>query len=182
MRQSCPFHADDDVEGSWVSPDVGYAFECDRKGHPIAGSYHWTFVPEPPGAPGMSGLAKELGLDVHLPEVVASFGGRWVEYGVVERAFAAAHPSVWVHLVDLYGHTAKAPKQFTVSSFLAKVLGSLRDSGDVDYRDGKASGRWSYNSRISWWASHPSGDWDDRLSWEADGPSTRYVPGSTEKF
>ncbi len=36
-------------------------FECRRQGHPRPGPWTWSFVPEPPHAAGVSGLAAELG-------------------------------------------------------------------------------------------------------------------------
>lgn len=178
-REYCPFHADEDIEGTFVSGDVGYAFACDRSGHPEQGSYTWTVAPEAPESLSMSGLAAELNLWVNLTYVVSAYPGRWVEYGVIERAYAAAHPADWSLLVERFGHTAIASKGYTVSTYLAKALGSLASQGAVAYHDGKATGRWSYNPQISWWAAFPEPEWmpANQLSWADDGPSTAYVPG-----
>jgi hypothetical protein len=46
------------------------------------------YVPSPKGLPELTGIAAELGLDVELPRVLAGFPGVWVEYGLVEGAYA----------------------------------------------------------------------------------------------
>ncbi len=115
--------------------------------------------------------------------VVGQLGHRWVEYGVVERAYALAHPREFAILVDRYGHTAVAPKRYTASAFLGRALGELSVKGDLAFRYGPATGRWDYNSRISWWCLPPEPEWSADGSWasvEATGVGMDYVPGSTE--
>ena len=48
----------------------------------------------------MTGIAAELGLDVELPRVLAGFPGVWVEYGLVEGAYAQCNPKDFAALVD----------------------------------------------------------------------------------
>lgn len=48
----------------------------------------------------MTGIAAELGLDVELPRVLAGFPGVWVEYGLVEGAYAQRNPKDFAALVD----------------------------------------------------------------------------------
>jgi hypothetical protein len=62
--------------------------------------------------------------------------------------------------------------------------------GAVAYHPGAGTGRWSYNSDISWWSRLPAGPWEQRTSWvdvigdqdeaaqEADLECKGYVPGS----
>ena len=85
VREVCPFHADDDVAGAWVSDEVGWSFTCDRRGHPQPGPFSWLRPPEPPDIGEMTGIAAELGLDVSLPEVLKEYRGTWVEYGAGPR-------------------------------------------------------------------------------------------------
>lgn len=179
-RQCCPFHADDDVAGQPLGADGGFVFTCPRlKGHPTAGTYSWYVAPEPPDLPGLSGLAEELGLAVELPAAIATYPGQWVEFGLVEAAYAAANPKDFASLVARYGHTAVKPTQYSASAFLAATLGRLSAHGDVLFHQGPATGRWSYNGQISWWALSPEPDWTSRTSWEQAGCSTSYVPAST---
>ncbi len=179
VREVCPFHADEDVRGVLTAyGDGSLAFTCKRRGHPLDGPHSWMRVPAVEAGPGGSGLAAELGLATELPAAVKTFAGRWVEYGLVERAYAMRRPADFARLVDRFGHTALKDKRNTASAFLARYLGSLAARGDVLYHDGSATGRWSYNSRISWWAVAPRPDWeDDRLSWAAAGCAVDYVPG-----
>lgn len=181
IRETCPFHADEDQVGVFVSDEVGHRFECDREGHPRPGAYAWLSPPAPPAGMELGGLAEELGLGVELPAVLAQFSGTWVEYGVVEHAYAVAHPEDWARLVDTYGHTAIKESQYTVSAFLGSTLGRLGRNGDIAYHDGPATGRWKYNSRISWWALHPEPNWQQRQSWEGSGEGMSYVPGQVEQ-
>lgn len=180
-RQVCHFHTDEDVAGVLLNKDGGYAFACERTtGHPTAGEYRWFSAPEPPDVPGISGLADELGLQVELPAAIATQNGRWVEYGVVEAAYAAANPVDYRLLVERYGHTAIQPTQYSASAFVAATLGRLSRSGEVLFRHGPATGRWAYNGQISWWAIAPEPAGDAMTSWEDLGMSMDYVPGSTE--
>jgi len=155
-RQSCPFHADEDVAGKPVDDDGTPQFVCERVGHPQDGVLTWLEVPEPPDPPGLSGLAEELGLGVELPVLLNRYPGKWVEYGVLEAAYADAHPQDFAMLVGRYGHTAVAAKRYTVSSFLGGTLGRLSMRGDLLFRWGKPTGSWRYNSGISWWALPPA--------------------------
>ncbi len=110
--------------------------------------------------------------------MVATFAGTWIEYGVFEQAYAA-HPEDFAQLVEAHGHTAIEAKRSTVSAFLARTLGKLVP-GAVLYHDGPATGRWSYNSSISWWTVPPAPPWEQRTSWASTGLGMSYVPGNTE--
>lgn len=180
-RQSCPFHADDDILGVQVDQDGTVQFTCDRSLHPSGGPLTWIVVPEPPNLPELSGLAEELGLGTELPRLLNAYAGQWVEYGVVEAAYADAHPDDFAMLVARYGHTAVAKKSYTVSSFLSGTLGRLSKRGDVLLSWRKPTGRWGYNAGISWWALPPAPPTDAEVSWESLGRSMDYVPGASKK-
>lgn len=181
MREVCHFHADEDVAGVRINDSGEHSFTCPRTtGHPVAGTYSWLVAPEPADLPGLSGLAQDLGLHVELPAVINLYPGRWVEYGVVEAAYALANPKDFGLLVERYGHTAIRAKRYTVSAFIAATLGRLSRSGDVLFHAGPATGRWDYNSQISWWSLAPGPDWKQRTSWLDLGKSMDYVPGNTE--
>lgn len=180
--QVCAFHADEGIMPVGLGDDTGSVrYTCPRmKGHPTEGPYSWIDVPTPPGLEGLSGLAQELNLSIELPAVLAMYAGKWVEYGVVEQAYAQAHPKDFALLVERYGHKAIESKPYTASAFLAKTLGDLSRHGSVLYHDGPATGRWSYNSRISWWTLPPEPEWSTALSWSELGCSITYVPGQAE--
>lgn len=174
--QVCPFHADEGVRGTPLHDEAGTtAFECQRRGHPRPGPWTWSSVPEPPSSMAASGLAAELGLHTELPAAIASHGGRWVEYGLVERAYARTQPEDFRRIVRTYGHNHLAPSQYTASAYLARTLGDLSRHGTVLFRVGRATGRWSYNEAISYWAVSPEPDWNNRLSWEDAAATMDYV-------
>jgi hypothetical protein len=182
-REVCPFHADDDVRGIPTgSGDGSLTFICDRaKGHPHGGPHSWLRVPDPPDVAGIDGFAAELGLATKLPAALVEYRGRWVEYGLVERSYALRCPDDFRAIVARFGHNELAQTPYTASAFLARTLGALGRTGAVLYHDGPATGRWSYNSRISWWSLSPMPDWDtSRLSWLESGLDISYLPSTVQ--
>ena len=178
--QVCPQHSFEEVDGVWISNEVGTEFTCPRADHVTPGLFTWFGSPLPPPGTDLSGIAEELGLGVELPAVLKQFAGTWVEYGVVERAYALAKPKDWAFLMDRYSHSAVVPKRYTVSAFLAATLGNLERTGVVAFHSGPATGCWSYNGSISYWALPPAPDWLDRQSWADSGQPLDYVPGKTK--
>lgn len=138
--------------------------------------------------PGRAGC--EWNLDHELVEALRELGTGWYEYGLIERAYAARRPRDFAEMVDRWSHTAIAPTQYSVTSYLGGVLGRMSSHGLVGYHDGDATGRWSYNSRISYWCLLPTEPWEQRTTWmdvigdtakadrEADLGCKTYVPGS----
>lgn len=177
----CFFHADEGVHGVPTGETGMLTYTCPRtKGHPTPGPYTWLDTISVPEVEGMGGLAGELGLAVELPSSLAPYKGRWVEYGVVEHAYAQANPDDFNSLVQRFGHTAIAPRAYTASSYLAGILGGLGRTGDVLYHEGPGTGRWNYLSKVSWWALAPGPDWAERTSWADTGLGMDYVPGNQE--
>lgn len=178
--QICPQHALDEVDGVWVSDDVGTRFTCTRSDHVDSGPFTWFSSPPPPPGTDLSGVAAELGLGLEIPSILGKYSDRWVEYGVFEQAYASANPKDWGGLVDRYGHRAVAAKRYTVSAFLAATLGNLERAGAVAFHAGPATGRWAYNGTISYWSLLPAPEWSKRLSWASSGLTVDYVPGQIE--
>lgn len=85
------------------------------------------------------------------------------------------HDSYLEEVEDALTRALNAP-----SAFLAKALGDLSRTGGVLFHEGPATGRWSYNPRISWWSLPPEPDWSQRISWADTGHGMGYVPGSQE--
>ncbi|MFM9597942.1 hypothetical protein ACKI1O_52700, partial [Streptomyces scabiei] len=81
---------------------VGWKFTCPRTDHFLPGPYTWLSAPPPPPGTGANGIAADLGLAVELPVALKQFGSQWVEYGVVERAYALANPKDWSFLLQKY--------------------------------------------------------------------------------
>ena len=131
-RQVCPFHGDEDILGiATGGQDGSLTFTCPRgSGHPQPGPHSWLYVPQPEGLPGIDGYAAELGLASELPAAIGEYRGTWIEYGVVERAYAMRCRDDFAAIVARYGHKAITPKRYTASAFLAGVLGVLSLAGD----------------------------------------------------
>lgn len=181
MRETCPMHTEELIEGVRDPESGGYAFTCPLlKGHAFPGPYSWINDPTPPDLPEVSQLAIDLGLDVDLPQIVAQFDGTWVEYGVIEHALAEFSPTSFRTLVARYGHTAIAPTQYSASAFMGATLNRLAQRGEFLVRREASTGRWSYNQKVTWCAALPAQAWDDRVSWSSTGRSMDYVPGNTE--
>lgn len=180
VYQVCPQHALDEVDGVWVSDEVGTKFTCARTDHVEPGPFTWFSSPPPPPGTDLTGIAADLGLAIEIPAVLKQFHGRWVEYGVFEHAYAMANPNDWSFLLGRYGHRAVVPKAYTVSAFLAATLGNLERVGIVAFHSGPATGRWAYNGTISYWSLPPAPDWSSRLSWADSGLTVSYVPGQTQ--
>ena len=105
-----------------------------------------------------------------------------VRIGLVERRFALDNPSEWADLVHRYGHrySNHEPAKYTASAFLAHILGALARTHTVALRDGPATGRWSYNSTISYWATQLDANWAERVTWESVDPPMDYLPVTGE--
>lgn len=179
MFQTCPFHGSEDVPGIPTGDSDGsVSFTCSiARNHPDPGHWSWLYIPEPASAAGATGLAAELGLEVELRAALGTLPRQWVEYGLVERAYAVQRPDDFARIVEKYGHVAIAPARYTASAYVARVLGVLSRRGQLLYRRGEATGWWGYNGNISWWALAPEPNWEDRISWVETGNETDYVPG-----
>jgi hypothetical protein len=163
----CPFHSDEMAHAKRLG-DGSVSYTCGlSRGHPGDAPWSWLVVPEPAEQPGLGELAEGLGLAVELPAALASLGDGWFEYGLVERAYAERQPDGFRLMVDQWGHTAIAKKQYTASAYVARILGNLSRHGEVAYRPGPGTGRWRYNDVISWWSMPPGGPWENRTSWES---------------
>lgn len=176
----CPFHSDEDITPQLDAATGVWTCTCPRTtGHRNPGPLTWPMPIEDTDSLGV--LADDLNLHIELPAAVASFGPHWVEYGLVEHAYALVNPVDFAYLVDELGHTARGKTRTSVSGYLARTLGRLSEQGQVLYRPGYATGRWSYNSGVSWWTYGPDRPADDDvILWADRSPSMDYVPGNVE--
>lgn len=170
----CQFHTDEWSPGVHVG-NGEFAHQCNRTtDHPQPGPWRWFSTPPPPQLAGLGGLAAEWNLDHELVEALRELGTGWFEYGLVERSYAARRPRDFAEMVDRWSHTAIAPTQYSATSYLGGVLGRMSSHGLVGYHDGDATGRWSYNTRISYWCLLPTEPWEQRTTWvDVIGDTTR---------
>ena len=111
--------------------------------------------PARPGGAQPEGKAAALGLYEDLLHCLMP-GEAFVEYGVVEHRYESLRPEVFQRLVEDYSHTRLGRnKPFTASVFIALVLRRLAERGEVLQTVGQATGPWSHNEVISYWALPP---------------------------
>jgi hypothetical protein len=179
--ECCPFHSDEDRLARAQAED-GWHLTCPRTdGHPISGNtYTWLAAAPDSDASQGSGLTAELGLFDELPAALGPYTGQWVEYGVLEAAYAMAQPKDFALLVERYGHTAVRAKRYTASAFLGRALGELMRAGSLTLRFAPATGRWAYNHEISWWSLPGETPCETPVSWKSLRRPMDYVPGNTE--
>jgi hypothetical protein len=166
QRQTCPQHGDEDVLGVLSSEGV-YMFTCERTDHVSTGTFTWLHDPVAAAESGLGGLADTLGLEVELPTALAALGDGWFEYGLVEREYAVRRPGDFALIVERWSHTAIEQRDYSASSYIAGTLGQLARVGAVYLRRGTGTGRWKYNSDISYWSIKPDADWESRTTWES---------------
>lgn len=84
-------------------------------------------------------------------------GEPFVEFGVVEYRLRQDYPELFAAHVRERGHVMIAPGQATASSVrFAAALGRLARSGELVSVYGPATGAWSYNSQVTYWAVPPA--------------------------
>jgi len=125
--QICPQHPDEFVQAVVVNDDGLLSYTCDRAGHVTAGDFVWSGVAESNATESISGL---------LPAAIAQYPGKWIEYGVVEAAYAQANPEDFAHLIQEHGHRAIKPSKYTISKYLASILGILGRNGAIAFQEG----------------------------------------------
>ncbi len=180
--QICPQHPDEFVQAVVVNDDGLLSYTCDRAGHVTAGDFVWSGVAESNATESISGLAAELSLDTALPAAIAQYPGKWIEYGGVEAAYAQANPEEFAHLIQEHGHRAIKPSKYTISKYLASILGILGRNGAIAFHTGPATGRWNYLGKVSWWSSDSTLEWtpENQVSVAGAGLDASYVPGSKD--
>ena len=183
MIQVCPQHGDEEVEGERLDVRT-WRFVCHRRGHVVPGDFEWPFIETPPGIDAGDGITAEYNLMSALKQALASVARHsWVEYGLIERAYAERNPEDFRALVARYGHTAVAANRYTVSALLGGVMGRLTRAGEVLFRWDAATQYWAYNQTIGWYALGPlRPDSSERMSCE-DTPGYdvhAYVPGAAD--
>jgi hypothetical protein len=114
-----------------------------------------TAVSKTDAPEGEEGKAGAMGLPDDLLRCLVP-GEPFVEYGIVEHRYSRRRPKEFEQLVKDYSHTRiQRNKPYTASSFIAGTLERMAARGEVLLSWGPASGHWSYNETISYWALPP---------------------------
>lgn len=112
------------------------------------------------------GLVHELDLYTKLEDIVSRLE-QPSEYGIVEVLFAAEYPDEFLKLWHEFGHVATHhPKQYTITSYLPRLLGTLGREGAVVYLTCDGTGLWEGSAGISAWAD-PTRAHGPVMSWES---------------
>ena len=166
-RQVCPLCGSDDaIEVETLAPGA-WRYTCgNERRHGARGPWSWIGREvSSPEEDVVEGKAAELGLYDDLPRCLVA-GEPFVEYGIVEYRYSKLRPSTYKRLIDDYGHTRQGPKKYTASAFIASALSRLADLSELTFFVGPATGYWSYNSTISYWALAPGPEESARLTYQ----------------
>lgn len=115
---------------------------------------------------GWSAAAEEGVTDELLEPLLGCVlpGEPFVEFGIVEYRLRLDRLDLFVAHVRERGHVMLAPGVATASSVrFSLALGRLARSGELVSRYGPATGAWSYNSQVTYWARPPAPNTE--LSW-----------------
>jgi len=84
-------------------------------------------------------------------------GEPFVKYGVVEHRFRLANPELFVAHIKDRGHVMHGTTQATATAVrFTATLGRLARAGELVSVYGPATGAWSYNTRVTYWARPPA--------------------------
>jgi hypothetical protein len=147
-------------------PDSMLMYTCSA-GHAGDGQHHFV---RPVSAAAGGDEAADEGVTDELLEPIAScvvVGEPFVEYGVVEYRLRQAFPKLFLAHVHDRGHVLTGKTIATASSVRFGVaLGRLARTGELLSVYGPATGAWSYNGRVTYWARPPEPD-GQPLTWAA---------------
>ena len=108
---------------------------------------------------------EEFGLFESLPHCLNA-GEAFVEYGVVEYRYRQLKPDMFKDIVTKYGHRAiETGRPYTATTFLASALKLLANRNEVELRWGPATGFWTYDGTVGYWALAPASSYE-LLTWE----------------
>jgi hypothetical protein len=167
MSRTCPrcFSADEVTQQRGV--DGLWTFTCDyRSKHEERQQYVWDASNDPDGREEDVRRSLTPYLDPLHACLIA--GEPFVEYGVVEWRLRSGAPALFSELVAEHGHRRlnPIPSDKTTSAYLAQALGLLAADGKLVRLYGTATGAWSYNGTVTYWALAPGPAATSRLSWK----------------
>ncbi len=182
MSRTCPkcFTADEvtqrkSIDGLWT-------FTCDyRSEHEDAAAHVWDASNE--DSPVEGDVRQSLSPYLSPLRACLTPDEPYVEYGIVEWRFRALAPRLFSDLVAEHGHTQlnPIPSKKSSSAYLAQALGLLAADGELVRVYGPATGAWSYNGQVTYWAVPPGPPTTSRLSWKAFAAAEGLHPADLER-
>jgi hypothetical protein len=167
MSRTCPKCFRADAVTQQKSIDGLWTFTCDdRRDHVDGASFVWDATNDPTGSDG--DVRRSLGAYLAPLRACLTPDEAYVEYGIVEWRFRSLAPHLFAELMAEHGHTRLNPisSKKSTSAYLAQGLGLLAADGELVRVYGTATGTWSYNGRVTYWAAPPAPPTTSRLSWK----------------
>ncbi len=119
-------------------------------------------------ATGTAGTAAEGVTDELLDPLMRCIGAHepFLEYGIVEYRLSKVRPDLYAAHIREQGHVMLEPSSVTATnSRFSLALVRLRSEGQLVSITGPATGAWSYNGQVSYWA-RPGAPGRKSLTWE----------------
>lgn len=174
-KQVCPLCGRDDTVDHHGIKDGKWLFRCsNRRKHPEP--LDWASSDVTPDEDDREpGVMEEFGLFQDLPHCLSA-GEPFVEYGVVEHRYRQLQPDTFKLIVAKYGHRAiEVGRPYTTSGFMASALRILANRDEVELRWGTATGFWTYDGTVGYWALAPASS-NELLTWQAFAKSEGLDP------
>jgi hypothetical protein len=153
---------------------------CTGPGHPW--EHMWEPIKEAPKrsgqppTPAADSIADRFGL--HDKLVMLLNPNEWADTYVVEHRFRTAHPEDYVWMVDRWGHVAQGERRYSTSAYIGSTLGHMTRAVDLAYRDGPATGMFSYNVGIGMWGLPGTASDAEIVTWDRCATSEGFSPNS----
>ncbi len=161
------------------APEGGFLYTCTNTGkHHGDGVWQWVADPNDPtntksksktATTAVMGAGEGKTNDLLDPFTTILQNlphGVFYEHGVLEYELRCQYPDLFGHHVAENGHVLLGPGKFTASSTrFAAALMRLERAGVVVHMLGTATGAWSYNSGVSYWALIPAPATTNTLTW-----------------
>ena len=127
------------------------AITCDILVHaePVQTVMEDPTTPESSIGAGGDSLVHDLGLYAKLVEAVYSFEGP-VEHAAIEHRLFEKHPEVYAELVERQGHAMAGDSGYTMSTYLASLLGTLGRELSVVRSETEATAPWDDGTATAW--------------------------------
>lgn len=120
-------------------------------------------TPESSIGAGGNSLVHDLELYTKLIGVVYDFDGP-AEHAAIEYEFAVRHPEEYAHLVEDKGHRMLGDDGYTMSTYLASLMGTLAREKSLVRGKTAATAPWDDGKATTW--SHPARVDEDVTTWE----------------
>jgi hypothetical protein len=162
MTPNCPRCGSDAAVTGITAPGGGTLYTCWYT-HGEDGHLSWQVAKA-----GITISSDGVTADLTDPfeQIVRGLPHALIEYGVLEYRLRLEYPQLFASHVAARGHYLIAGGHATASSVrFAAALLRLGRAGILSYQMRPATGAWSYNDKISYWALNPPPPADAILTW-----------------